>query len=685
MKKSKKCATYVAEQIRPQCDHLTSIQRLTCDIGGPFGHLIEAIWNSYEHGEAKHIWIMVNGRGLSYEISIVDDGKGMNAYRRQRSLNLAMTAEVQVGRNYQDLGLKRLAADFKHVTVHTVNVDVCSSDLDSYPMWTMDYDFDTLFSILAGKTEGTIEAKPSPPNFLQMDLPEGSTGTKIHLKQPREGRRHFTAEKIRKDLPDCLPPQVADRVYVNGLPLEKRQIVGEPFKMVIDAHPHLGRVGIDLYVPTTRTMRDQLKIGPFEGVCDWRKFYSQIPEEVVGEKLNILLDGVFGTIYVEAFKGFVTASRQDFEASLFSNSLLLKFVDFMEREVCDPLQQLLGMIQQTEVNKRDQRLLDQLRKYAGALGGKEDRGVAKPSILPLDTSFIEVLPSQSRPIEIKVDKYDPDLKLAWEISSCGGRTEVSAEGRSVRYWPGAKVGGYDLVCYYVDEPKTRARVEISIVSEKKLRIHPQRVTVYPGRTKRLMAVNWEDCSSGAENLRWRIDPKEDKEGRFISTIMDRKRESETACGPEAVYCAGSKLGTYRVELFDKNNRRVVAVCDITVAEPLEKKESGGRSHDVIVIDGSRYHIDFDRMATYHGLSRLFRGSHRDVVEIRINRLHPACKHAERCRGDDGLLELALNQLLMLHIEDRARLTGESLSSTEITRRFGDLYRTMVEEYERRDS
>lgn len=407
-----------------------------------------------------------------------------------------------------------------------------------------------------------------------------------------------------------------------------------------------------------------------------------MPEEILGDRLNILSDGVFGEIHVEAFKRFVTASRRDFEVTLFANQLISHFVDFMEHEVCAQLEHVLGVIKQAEVSERDKRLLSELTKYVSVLGGDEDSKKNRPSVLTLDTTSIEVVPSQRQPVEIKVDKYNPALTIAWNTSTCGGKTEISHYGRQVKYWPGAKVGGYDLVCYYEEEPRTKAKVDISIVSQKLLRVHPQRVTVHPGRTTTLTAVNWEDDSSGEEHLRWRL-TQEDSEGRFIVTVRGEKQEREVGYSAEVVYRAGYELGTYRVELYDNKNRRKIAYTDVTVAEPPERdKDSTDDNEDDVIIEGARYQVGFEYMEAYPGMSRLYRGSGKK--QIRINRCHPGCKHAEKRRGDDGLLELALGQLLLQHIDEQSRATGENLTMEEKTRRFADLYAAIVAGYEKRE-
>lgn len=667
---------HTAQHIRPRCDHKTSIERLTSSISGKFGLFIETIWNSHEHGLAQHIWITISGRGATYTVTILDDGTGMDAARRQRSLNMAMAAKVQTGRNYQDLGLKRLAAEFKSVEVTTISAEEKQADPEGYPMWVMKYDFDKLIQILADNANETITAEPCEPNWKHLELPKGSTGTRIHLTGARPSRSYFTAETLRRELCNHLPPHIAEKVFVNGLPLAKRQVAGEPFHLKITDHPKLGNVNLDLYCPTVKSARDQLKIGPFEGICDWRTFCQEIPEETVGDRFNILSDGVYGEIHVEAFKDWVTASRREFDAGLYASPLIGHFVDFMEHEVVPQLEHFLGVIKKTETSQRDKRLLDELRKYVRALGGGEKVRPPRPSVLTLDTTSLEVLPQQ-KPMVIKVDKHNPSLTIQWDGSSCGGKIEISHQGQQVKYWPGEKTGGYDLTCSYKEEPHVKAKVDISIVSKKELRVHPRRVTIQPGRQVALTALNWEDDSSGESNLRWRLASEDDHQGRFLTKARQGKKEGTVGYTSHVVYQAGYTVGTYCVEVYDKENRdKKIAYADITVSEgsqhPDEEDVNGGD----VIIQGARYELDFDYMENHPGLSRLYTNGRK--YQIRINRCHAACKHAEQHRGEDGLLELALGQVLLQHIDNQSG----GLTAEEKTRQYADLYRMLAEGYEK---
>ncbi|HSX25130.1 MAG TPA: hypothetical protein VLG69_04150 [Candidatus Andersenbacteria bacterium] len=669
------------QHITPKCDKVTAMQRLTGSIGGRFGLFVETIWNSHEHGEADRIDITVNGRGQKYSVSILDNGRGMNQARRERSLNLAMTAEGGTSkRNYQDLGLKRAAAEFKQVCVLTICVEDQQDNRIAYPMWEMKYDFDTLFDILADRSKATIAATPLSTNYSRMGLPEGSTGTLFQFMDARPDRPHISAEILRKDLPNHLPPRIAKKVFVNGLPLERREIVGEPFEMTIDNHPTLGHVEIDLYIPKGVTSRDRLTIGPYEGVCDWRTFLRDLSPGLLNDELNILDGNVFGDFRIEALSRFVTASRLEFDVSLFGSPVPEQIVEFVAHQICPKVSDMLGLIKRTAKDEHDKMLLEQLSKYAEGVRRGPDKRAAR-LILTLNTSAIEVVPNQRPAIDIEVDQYNENMTLAWDVSTCGGKAQVSSNNKKVSFLPGAKTGVYTLTCFYKENEDVRATVNIAIVAVKKLRVHPQRMTVQPGRTVTLTAINWEVDSSGEENLRWKIDPN-DKEGFFVVDINNRKQNRKQAHGAKAVYQAGYTCSTYQIKLIDSQQDHKEVLVDITVAErtPRDSNEYHGGNPGEVMIEGRSYILGFEYMEASNLLSRLYTGAR--GREVRINRCHPGSKHAEKVRGDEGLISLALHELLTLHIDEEARVAGEDLTATERNRRRADLYKAVVEMYER---
>lgn len=674
---------YEVEYYEPVCDLNTILRRTVSNISGPFGHLIEPVWNSHEHGSAKHIWITVTGRGQSYALTITDDGTGMDDARRKRALNRGFEAAELVGRNFQDLGLGRLS-EFNHVRILTISAAEKAEDPEGYRMWEIEYDHDEMFSVWSREKKVRVPFRPLPPDWQLMGLPPGSTGVTIQLTQPGPQCSRFTSEKIRENLARHLRrPRIADKVTVNGQPLVKRALSGEPYYVTIDRHPKLGRVEIELYIPKSRTKDDQLMIGPFEGICDWRAFCRDIPEELFDEDLNILTDAVYGDILVEAFKRFVTSSRREFSPTLFTHPILGDFITFMTNEVCPQIADRLGIIRQTATDERDAQLLAELNKYASVLGGNVQLK-PRPSVLTLDTSAIEVLANQPHPVEIRVDNYNPHLTIEWDTAHCGGTTDIAADQRTVRYRPGPTLGNeYQLSCHYVEEPDTKAGVAIAIVTAKKLRIDPAKRTCAPGRAVKLRAVNYEYDSSGPECLRW-YTSETDLDGRFLVNIRGTKELRTIGYGPEVEYLPGYTPGEYTIILADSANpqhrkeiklrqyrglpRATIIVADPKARGPKTKPDKPSGSDEGPACS-PRYVLAFDTLEHNPNLTRTLRGEG-GATQITINQLHPHFRLAER-EGSDAIKELGRNQLALHVMVDEARASNELLTPEEIIRMHGD--------------
>lgn len=666
---------YQTEEMRPVCDHKSAITHLTRDIGGLLGLFIEALWNSYEHGQAEHIWVTVRGKGVGYEIDILDDGSGMNAARRQRSVDLAVQDPKRGGRNYMGLGMKRMAADFRHAKIMTISADEQKADPDGYPMWVIEYDWDKLFDLLAGRASGTINARPVSPDWDLIGLPKGSSGTKIVLTGAREEREHFMPERLRRLLSESLSPWVAERVFVNGEPLPKRQIVGELLREKVHDEVMLGDIRLELYAPKEWTSRDRLMVGAHEGICEWRDFCEQIPPDVLKNRLGIMANGVFGVIYVPALARFVTPSRRDFEARLFASPEIGALVDCLDSLVVGDVERILGVVKQSAVSQRDKRLVDDLTDYMRPLGGGPR--IAPKSNLEVTPFELELLPSSRMPEEIRVSKYNDDLTLVWETKKAGGRVEVLEGGETVKYWSGEHTGVYEMFCYYKEEPGTRATVKIRIVARKTLRVQPERATVHPGRIRTLRAINWEDDSSGVKNLTWKL-ADDDREGTFVIPGRDRKHFRRTATGDEVEYRAGSVEDTFRVTLFDSKKQAKQAYCDVTVTKEPERNPTPQDPKGGITIGGVVYEFVVRPAEKSSALATVVPTSS-SRKQIHINTAHPGFIDTTKRRGYDGALVLMLEQVLLQHAKEEARARGLSITPEEMIQRVAALHARIAEE------
>lgn len=672
------------QAIAPQVDRITAFKRLTSDIGGTYGLFIEALWNSYERGEAKHIWVTIEGRGQNYRVVILDDGVGISQAMRQRFWSLAVTDEKRRGRNYQDLGTKRFAADFQKCRVDTISAE----EVDG-PAWTMTVDYDEYWQILAGNLNKDITAEAKLRNPALLGLPvEATSGTRIELTGSRDSRPRPTAETLRANLADHLPPKIANMVYVNGEPLQRRLIVGEEFKMSLQ-DPALGTVQLCLYVPKTLSARDQLRIGASDAFCSWRDFRHQVPDYLDSDALAILDDGVFGEIFVEGFERSVTALRGAFDVGLFGSDMLEQFIKFIEREVAGPISNMLGIIKKTKVSQQDEQRLATLYRYVEAIGeGKGGKVSPKQPRLPLtlNPSDLEVVVGSKGSVKIQVVRRHNDYGLAWDVSVCGGRTEIKKDGLEVEYWHGDKVGRYILTCYYPDFPNVKAHVNISIVSRRILQVKPARVTVVVGQEYPLEATNFEEDSSGPDNLRWQI-PADDTEGRFVTRSSGSELAKEVGYGPKVVYRAGSVPGTYRIELIDNRNRRKSAHCDVTVKFTTDEDDDSSSgtakkrgSGAVVEVEGILYKLSFQPQPQFPGIVRVIAAGQKR--ELMINQAHVAMRHSDGLRGDAGVIEMVLHKILSTHVDATAEQRGEILTSAERNRRFDDLYASVVEKMDK---
>ena len=668
-----KNSAVIPHVIKPQCDRRATIDRLTSNIGGRFGWLVELIWNSVEWGRASRVDVRFGASKRDVEVLVLDNGVGMNSERRERLVSLAVTADASHrGRNYQDIGAKRAAHDFINCEVWTVCAEEQSG---GQPIcWRMAFLWDTLLKILAGDSQESILAEPidrSDRAWKELNLPAKWTGTIIKLRGLREGRQRFTALGMQKRLSTDLPIWVAERVFINDEPLPPRDIIGTPLRFD-SQHPTLGRLHVDLYVPKSPSSLDELRIGPFERVTSWATFLREVPEEMGLERFAIFDCGVYGDMHIEGLNPFVASSRREFDPALFSedNHVLVESLNWLAHDVVPEVERLVGVVKEQATSDDDRDLTNRLKDLLQGLNPEEVPGHLP--VLELDISQAELLPGAK--LTVRVVKYEPDQRLVWNYAHSGGTARFSDENRQVEYTAGQGTGTFVLTCYYHGYPEGQVAVSLNIVPKKVLRIEPAQLTIGPRRQVTLRAVNHEDDSSGVENLRWRLDGQ-DLEGRFLITIDGKLQEREVGFGAEAVYRAGSKEDTFTVELYDQKQRTKVARAMITVAKP-KSRERNKPDETIDFIGGIPYEFMVVHLAGSPVLTRLTSLGKRH--QIRINLEHPVCKRTEKVMGREALLVLVANRIILHHISLLAEKNGEDLSPSTLVEQHAKLLATVAD-------
>lgn len=637
--------------IRPKVNLASLIPSATRNISGRWGLFVEAVTNSEDY-KAANIWISVLGKGQDQEIIFLDDGEGMGPDRRQAFMSVAFSTskDDEEKRGRHGLGTKRMSAEFKFCEV----IDISQKENDG-KMRILSFGWDEWLEKLIAEED--IPVGELKRDHALLGLSPGKTGVRIRLWGPR-GDRSYTAEQVMNHLGNQLAPWVAKKVRVSSdtrdwKPLKTRELLGDEIEHR-DNHPVLGNVYVRIYTPKIRTETDSLRIGALGPVCDFSEFRNQLPEYLYQQLPRVFSNPlVCGIIDVSKFNKYSDNSRTNFDASLFESELMMAFINYLSLELEDEVEERLGEVE-SEVDDQFQRaLLEEVADLCSALGGERFTGPVPPKNIILTVKSLELLSGEKASISVRRHP-ETTKKFVWNSKNSGGSVNTN-EGDEVVYTAGDNVGEYVLGCADAQNSEIFSEVKICIVPRKLLRLSPAQATLEIGETLSIKAINYDDDSSGAENLVWATD------------------ESEGKCRPtrgaHINYQAGNRLGTYEVSCTDRQNRRKRATCIVTVVK--EKPERDKRTQDdtSVVIDGVRYRLFSMNNPNSPLLSQAYGTKKTKYVDIHINFKHPVLIQA-RSEGKFSSRQVAIRQVLMHHIE--LIKEGEPIHVLEINHLMGEL-------------
>lgn len=622
------------KEITPRVDFDSLLEKATKNIGGRLGIFSEPVWNS-EDAEASNIWITVENEKdpESFSITILDNGKGMGPRGRQSFMDVAMSLSKEKGfkRGRHGLGVKRMKADFKFCEI----VDISADEKDD-KMRVISFPWNDWLLKLQGDKSVSLAVNTLPRDPVKIGLPRNSTGVRIRLWGPQG--RFYSISEVIDTLATYLAPWLAKKILVssNGqkwLPLKTREFIGERIEYE-ETHPTLGRIIVNLYLPKSTTEGDALRIGAIGPVCDFKDFKSYFPEHL-RKRLPDVLDNpiVNGLIDVARFNEFSDAYRKSFDVSLFETPMMRDFVDFLEYQLSDQIEEKLGMVQDELSDEMQSRLMEEVAQLCNVLGGERTAPVPQERPLILSVKNIEVLRGQK--VAIAIRRHSTTIKkFEWDDTRSGGSIDTD-EGKQVVYTAGDKVGEYELTCFDADRAETRATVNISIVPKFQLRISPSQATLEVGESITLHAKNVEDDSSGAANLRWRSD---EPEGKFDATR-----------GDIVTYTAGYQEGTYLITVYDRKKESKQATAVVTVVKERPERARKDDDSSSIVIEGIRYKLRARNVEKSPFLSWKAGDVTTKFVEIHINWKHSVLRQAlEESRP--ACRQILIRQVLFHHLE-----------------------------------
>jgi len=620
------------DDIVPEVDLESFLNSTTKNIGGPLGLFSEMIINSFDAG-AKHVWLTLEGKTTELAVTCLDDGKGAGTNGRKAFLGIGKSASKsdRTKRGRHGLGTKRMRAEFRNCEI----VDVAQEEKDGN-MRVLSFSFDQWLRKIKGDT--SIELRPCAikRDPISIGLPKkDSTGFRIHLTSSID--RFYTAEQLIGGLADFLPPWHAEKVFISSdgkefKGLKLREIVGEKIEFT-ENDPVLGEIIIKIYIPKRPTEGDMFQIGAMGPVCEFKDFRRYLPDRLKSRLPNIFNHPlVNGLIDVSAFNEFSDGDRKSFDVSMFHRPIMDAFINFLERQLADRLEERLESIEEEINDEAQHRIMEEVAALCGVLGGGKTKSPKPQKPLILSAKSLELLTGEK--VTISVRRYASSIKqFSWNDSKSGGQVEPN-EGKVVVFTAGNKVGEYELVCFDPDDSDVCSSVKISIVPKKQLRISPSQATLEVGESITLRAKNIEDDSSGAANLRWLTD------------------ETEGVCKPSRgehiSYTAGYQEGTFIVTVFDRSRPNKKSEAHITVVKEKQKDASSDSDDLITEIEGSKYKL-CARSINSPVLSWKIGDKTSKFIEIHINWGHPALVQAQK-ESKFSSKQILLTRVLLHHIE-----------------------------------
>lgn len=413
------------------------------------------------------------------------------------------------------------------------------------------------------------------------------TGRRVILEDlrtapnPKEGRESVPVEvpddRVLSDVIQKLPRWVVNMVTVNGKRLKKKAVNGERVEYTEEQHDVFGSVKIELIVPDTRDVGDDIEFGIDARNMSFAEFLRELrsanPElyHEIGEALKD--PRLIGYIYLGALKLFKTQSYS-FKKELYTSDFVRMLVRDFFHNTLEPLaEKLLRRVDEKVQRTAAMSVLDDVvSEINAAEGGSSPHsggGSGGPTIAASDPVIyprIKKLESGDT-YRFEILNINEGDTITWDDSNAGGLVD-DTEAHEVEFTAGRKKGEFTLAATVVHNGKEyKLTASIHVIgaheksAERTFHIKPSFVSLNRGETRRVRLINI-GRTSGAFRI-------ENGDEQLVSASLDDT-------GTELVLKANQKIGETTVRAVDKHDSSVFAVITIEVVpEAIERQPGGG--------------------------------------------------------------------------------------------------------------
>ncbi len=520
--------------------------------------------------EAGRIDIWIEGRNTAEgRIWITDNGNGFSSEGISSFFSLLLSSKVDKGNIRQQgvIGQHGSGRLFALSLGGRLTVYTRSSDFPG--LHTFFITKENLAKLLRREQFRFSSKEAVRPDWLMMERGHGST---VVISEIRDWRRVPTLKRIRTELTRYLSPSIAKKVWVNGEPLPKREILGEVIEETIAVDYLPGKQHLMLYAPAHRSPGEEVMLGGMNPICALLAFYKELEgADADMVPLSLLDRSVLGHILIPGLNEFRGPSSNELDPDFYQDKgarLRQAVLRFLHEEVGPRLRKLQGKKRSERDRERDREILEWVAGTfpvapdpevkggsRGSAGGGSppskpggNGGGRKKPRLKLNTYSVTLECGQN--FQFEVDTGGTSGHFVWNASEAGGAIKSMGKAVKATYSAGEKPGRFTLKVYDKNNTELSAIIHIRIVEKGIVSITPLHVEVRQGEKQRLELL---DPGGRIKNPQWTIEG-----GKGLSLrVHTGGKSADLSVDQEA------ELGERRVWVTGEDGNVLEAVVEVT--------------------------------------------------------------------------------------------------------------------------
>lgn len=428
-------------------------------------------------------------------------------------------------------------------------------------------DLETLFADRKLDMSHKVKELARRPDWWPIE----GTGSVIEVKVSDWNDVPDAKKDIAPKLVQHLSFRQAKMLTLNGQPLPKRPMDGDPLEIVIPDHPKFGSVEVYLYLPKTGSSFDQgVQIGGYAPISSLRSFLEPSKKAELVSKIPAILYEIQGDILLGVLNDYRWHDSHTFDQGLYRKALFNDVVEFLIHELGPQVEKAFAIRQAEAERAQQQEFLDEFKDavnpvfdynrkdaptVSGLLTGKT-KGVGPGGDVPfwMTPRTVTLLPGHDQLFSV-IRVLDSSGQYDVDEDGIGG-TFTSKSDREFLYVAGKKPGTYNL--HFFDRRSASKAVDCTVtILERKpgLSLSHSHIQLQQGKSK-VVAI---DCPQLHSHTSYKWVAKDFPRGLTL-------RAGKNGMEVRLVATPSCAIGTYTLVAHPDGKPTVKAECLVHVVE-----------------------------------------------------------------------------------------------------------------------